>query len=144
MKRKQFLQIALLLTVSFVFNACSSSQLNKLEGKWELFWINDLSDPNIYIWEFANDQITITIFEPITPANPTPQPRLGGRADYKTVTSFLDASIEVSGYTQSISDAKVNAMIFNGTWTIAKIDREVLRLRGGQSWVDTRYANLRV
>ncbi len=128
MKGARLIQFILLLAVAVTVNSCSSTQLNKLDGQWQLFWINDLTDPNIYIWDFADGQITITIFEPPSPTNPNPSARLGGQAQYKTRAEFLDAVVQISGYVESVSDAKVNAMIHDGDWTIAKIDRDVMRL----------------
>ncbi|MDP6908804.1 MAG: hypothetical protein QF371_04820, partial [Flavobacteriales bacterium] len=95
---------------------------------WQLFWINDLINPNIYIWNFEGGELTVTIYEPPTPGNPDPQPRVGGRAQYKTSAEFLDAVVEITGYEMSISDAFVNAQLHNGDWVIAKIDDEVMRL----------------
>ena len=128
MKRLNFLTIILLFCVSITVNSCSSSSIGKLEGEWELLWLNELSDPNIYIWQFQDGQLTIIGYAPPTPANPNPQPELGTTVQYKTSAEFLDAVVEITGHIPSISSAFANQMISNGKWTIDVIDGEVMRL----------------
>jgi hypothetical protein len=118
----------LMMAIVIGLSACSSTNINKLEGQWQLFWINDLSDENIYIWNFEGGEITIVIYSPPTPVNPNPQPVIGGRAQYKTSAEFLDAVVEISGFVQSTSSSKVIPQISNGKWTIDKIDNESMRL----------------
>ncbi len=128
MNRLRFLQIALLVTISLTISGCSQTQLNKLDGSWRLFWLNNLSDPNIYIWTFSEGELTVTMYEPsLSPLTPA-EVSVGGRAQYKTNTQFLGAVIEISGYEQSISHARVNEQLHNGDWTIAKINNEVMRI----------------
>lgn len=128
MKRLNFITLILLFCVSMTVNSCSSSRLAKLEGQWQLFWLNELSDPNIYIWQFEGGELTIIGYAPPTPANPNPQPEIGTRVQYKTSAEFLDAVVEISGHVPSISSAFANQMISNGKWTIDVIDGEVMRL----------------
>ncbi len=128
MKRYQFISLLALFCFSLTINSCSSTKLSKLEGQWQLFWLNNLSDPNIYIWQFEGGELTIIEYEPPTPANPTPQPNIGARVQYKTSAEFLDAVLEISGHVPSVSSANANAMISNGKWTIDVIDDEVMRL----------------
>lgn len=128
MKRLNFLSLILLFCVSITVNSCSSSRLAKLEGQWQLLWLNNLGDPNIYIWEFEGGELTIIGYASPTPANPNPQPEIGARVQYKTSAEFLDAVVEISGHIPSISSAFANQMISNGKWTIDVIDGEVMRL----------------
>ncbi len=128
MSRLTFLRSMLMMTIVIGLSACSSTNINKLEGQWQLFWINDLSDENIYIWNFEGGEITIVIYSPPTDGNPNPQPVIGGRAQYKTSAEFLDAVVEISGFVPSISSSKVIPMISNAKWTIDKIDNESMRL----------------
>jgi hypothetical protein len=128
MNRLTFLRSMLMMAIVIGLSACSSTNINKLEGQWQLFWINDLSDENIYIWNFEGGEITIVIYSPPTPVNPNPQPVIGGRAQYKTSAEFLDAVVEISGFVQSTSSSKVIPQISNGKWTIDKIDNESMRL----------------
>ncbi|MFM1874665.1 MAG: hypothetical protein RL266_402 [Bacteroidota bacterium] len=128
MKHINLFLIGTLLLVSFVLNSCSSTSISKLEGQWQLFWINDLTDENIYIWNFEGGELTIIKYTPPTPANPNPQPVIGGRAQYKTSAEFLDAVVEISGFVYSLSDPKVIPQLSNGKWTIDKIDDDVMRL----------------
>ncbi len=125
MNRLRFLQIALLVTISLTISGCSQTQLNRLDGSWQLFWINNLSDPNIYIWNFSEGELTVTMY--VYTGIETIQ-SVGGRAHYKTNTQFLNAVIEITGYEQSISHARVNEQLHNGDWTITKINNEVMRI----------------
>lgn len=124
MKRLNFLTVILLFCVSITVNSCSSSRLAKLEGQWQLFWLNELSDPNVYIWEFEGGELRIIEYEP----GPVPQANVGATLQYKTSAEFLDAVVEFSGHIPSISSAHANQMISNGKWTIDVIDDEVMRL----------------
>lgn len=128
MSRLTFLRFFLMATIVIGMNACSSTSINKLEGQWQLFWLNDLSDENIYIWNFEGGELTIVIYSPPTPVNPNPQPVIGGRAQYKTSADFLDAVVEISGFVQSTSSSYVIPQISNGKWTIDKINNESMRL----------------
>ena len=139
MKRLQFLYILALVTISMLFHSCSSTNINKLEGEWELCWINDLGDgvlnpqdpqchDNVYVWRFEGGQLSILMFRPPTPANPNPQPVVGAQVEYKTSAEFLDAVIDISGYTPSITNPCVIPMLSNGKWTIEKINNEHMRL----------------
>jgi len=139
MRRFRLLFPVAFLAMTMLMNGCSSTNISKLEGQWQLFWINDLGDgvvnstnpqcnDNIYIWNFEGGEITIVMYIPPTPANPNPQSQVAGRAQYKTSAEFLDAVVEISGFEQSISNSCVIPMISNGKWTIDKIDNEVMRL----------------
>lgn len=125
MKRFNFLGILVLFCFSLTINSCSTSQIGKLEGQWQLLWLNNLIDPNIYVWNFDGGELTILIYDP---TSPLPQPSVGTRVQYKTSAEFLDAVVEISGHVPSISAAQANQMISNGKWTIDIIDDEVLRL----------------
>jgi hypothetical protein len=139
MKTSKLLLFCGLIGISMLFHSCSSTSISKLEGQWQLFWINDLGDgvlnpsnpqcnDNIYIWDFTDGQLSVLVFMPPTPANPNPQPIIGAQVEYKTSAEFLDAVVEISGYTPSVTNPCVLPMLSNGKWTIEKIDDEVLRL----------------
>lgn len=127
---KQFRSFGLFVfaTIAISLSSCSSTSINKLEGDWQLFWLNDMSDPNIYIWQFREGTLTIIQYEPPTPVNPNPQPKVAATAQYKTSAEFTSAVVEISGHVQSTSTPQGNAMINNGKWIIEKIDDEVMRL----------------
>lgn len=127
MSARSFLAVAMLALVTTI-SGCSSTSIAKLEGSWRLFWINDLSDDNIYIWNFEGGNLNILVYQPPTPANPTPTPFVGGTAQYKTSAEFLDAVVEISGFVQSTAFTNVIPQISNGKWVIEKIDDEVMRL----------------
>ncbi|HAP69684.1 MAG TPA: hypothetical protein DCR04_08165 [Flavobacteriales bacterium] len=116
---------ALLFVIPLLlFSSCAQTEISKLDGNWRLFWINDLSDPDVYIWQFADGELTIIQFEPDNPNGAT----VAGRAQYETSSEFLAARVSISGHVQSASAGSVNSMISNGVWTIDKINGEVLRL----------------
>lgn len=108
----------------FLFSSCAQTELSKLEGNWRLFWINDLADPDIYIWQFADGELNIIQYEPDNPNGAV----VAGRGQYKTTTEFLSAQISISGFVQAASQGSVNSMVSNGVWKIDKIDNEVMRL----------------
>jgi len=107
-----------------LFSSCAPTQIAKLDGNWRLFWINDLADPDVYVWQFDNGELTIIQFEPDNPNGAT----IAGRAQYKTTSEFLEARVSISGFVQSASQGSANSMLSNGVWAIDKIDNEVLRL----------------
>ena len=128
MRRLNFIGLILLFCASLTISSCSSSRLAKLDGQWQLFWINDLADENIYIWEFTDGELTIVEYQPPTPANPTPTPIIGARAQYKTSAEFTSAVVEISGFVQSAASGNVIDQISNGKWTIDVVDDEVMRI----------------
>jgi hypothetical protein len=125
MKRVQFLFVMLLVAASTTFQSCSSTSISKLEGQWQLFWINDLGDPNIYVWDFRDGELTILVYDT---DSPLPQPTIGAKCQYKTSAEFLDAVVEISGVVPSTMNGFVIPQVSNGKWTIEKIDNEVMRL----------------
>lgn len=125
MKKANLLLVGLLLTVSTALNSCSSTNINKLEGEWELCWINNLADNNIYLWVFSEGELNILVYDP---TSPLPQPTLGAKCEYKTSAEFLDAVVEISGVVPSIMDPKVIPQVSNGKWTIDKITNDYMRL----------------
>ncbi|MCF8275154.1 MAG: hypothetical protein K9J17_00350 [Flavobacteriales bacterium] len=125
MRATRFFSVVLFVAVSMTFNSCSKTNIGKLEGRWQLFWINDISDPNYYIWNFEGGELTILVYDP---NSPLPQPTVGGRGQYKTTSEFLDAVVEISGITPSTMNPKVISQVSNGKWTIDKIDNDVMRL----------------
>ena len=120
--------VAILVLPLILFSSCAQTEISKLEGNWRLFWINDLADPDIYVWQFEGGELTIIQYEPPSPVNPNPQPIIAARAQYKTSTEFLKAQVSISGHVQSVSAGSANQMLSNGVWFIDKIDNEVLRL----------------
>lgn len=120
-----FLKLVLLFSIPvLLFSSCAQTEISKLEGNWELFWINDLADPDIYIWQFADGELTIIQHEPDNPFGAV----VAGRGQYKTSSEFLGARVSISGFVQSASQGSVNSMVSNGVWSIDKIDNEVMRL----------------
>ena len=120
---------ALFIIPLMLFSSCAQTELTKLEGNWRLFWINHLDDPNIYVWQFEGGELTVIQYEPPSPVNPSPQPVILARAQYKTSTEFLEARISISGHTiVTFSPSGGNSILSDGVWVIDKIDNEVLRL----------------
>ena len=125
MKRFNFLGLIALFCICLTTNSCSTSNIGKLDGQWQVFWLNELSDPNIYVWQFQDGELTILIYDV---SSPLPQPSVGARAQYNTSAEFLDAVVDISGHIPSISAAAANQQLSNGKWTIDVIDSEVMRL----------------
>jgi hypothetical protein len=116
---------ALLFAIPLLlFSSCAQTEISKLDGNWRLFWINDLADPDVYQWQFADGELTILQFQPDNPSGVT----IAGRAQYETSSEFLGARVSISGHVQSASAGSVNSMISNGVWKIDKISNEFLRL----------------
>ena len=112
-----------LLLGMLMISSCAQTEISKLEGNWQLFWINDLADPDIYVWQFEGGDLTIVRYE----AGPNGA-SVAARAKYKTSADFLDARVTISDHVQANSSGAANAMISNGDWTIDKITNDVLRL----------------
>lgn len=125
MKRTNILFFCGLISISFLFHSCSSTNINKLEGQWELCWINDIGDNNIYLWVFEGGELNILVYDP---ESPLPQPTIGATCEYKTSAEFLDAVVEFSGIVQSTMDPRVIPQVSNGKWTIDKITNDYMRL----------------
>lgn len=121
---KRLFSLASIFAISLLVDSCSTSSISKLEGDWQICWINDLSDDNIYIWHFEAGELTILVYDPSGPLGAT----VGGRAQYKTSAEFLDAVVEISGFSYAQSDPGVIPQLSNGKWTIDKINNEVMRL----------------
>lgn len=123
----------LFVTVALAFNSCSSTRINRLEGQWQLFWIDHLDDENIYLWEFANDgTFSILQFTPPTPTTPSSKSVLI-RASYESKAQFDKAVIRIydvqnqhaSGFNQlSLLDRET----YDADWIILEIDDEVMRI----------------
>jgi len=114
----------LFVLIMMMFSSCSQTEISKLEGNWRLFWLNNLADTDIYVWQFEAGELTIIRYQPSSPN----APEVAGRAQYKTSTEFLDATVTISGFVQSSSTGAVNAMLSTGVWTIDKITNDVMRL----------------
>ena len=123
--KSSIVKSALLFAIPLLmFSSCAQTEISKLDGNWRLFWINDLADPDVYIWQFADGELTILQFQPDNPNGVT----VAARGQYKTSTEFLAARVTISGFVQSATQGSVNSMLSNGVWTIDKINGEVLRL----------------
>lgn len=107
-----------------MFSSCAQTEISKLEGNWRLVWINDLADNDVYIWQFADGELTIIRHDP----NNLTGAVIAGRAQYKTSSEFLGAKVSISGHVQAASQGAVNSMLSNGVWSIDKINNEVMRL----------------
>lgn len=125
MKRIYFLVCAVLVAFSVTLHSCSSTSISKLEGEWELCWLNDLGDENFYIWVFEGGELTIQVFDP---NSPLPQPTQGAKCEYKTSAEFLDAVVEISGLVQSTMHPLVIPQVSNGKWTIDKVTNDYMRI----------------
>jgi len=109
---------------TLMISSCAQTEISKLEGNWRIVWLNDLSDTDIYIWQFEGGELTIIRYQPSSPN----APEIAGRAQYKTSTEFLDARVTISGHIQSVSTVAVISMLSNGAWTIDKVNNEHMRL----------------
>jgi hypothetical protein len=80
MKKTGLASVLLFTLISLVAVSCSQTEIGQLQGQWQLFYINHLDDPNIYIWDFAADGEFIVRSYPMpTDANPNPPIGIPGR-----------------------------------------------------------------
>ena len=123
----------MILSVMISLHSCSSTKINRLEGQWQLFWIDHLDDENIYLWEFANDgTFAIVQFTPPTPTTPGTKSVLI-RASYETRAEFNKAVVRIfdvqnqhsSGFNQL---SLVDQASYDVDWMILEVDDEVLRI----------------
>jgi hypothetical protein len=124
----------MLVVVAMAASSCSSTEIGQLEGQWELFYINHLDDPNIYIWEFASGGEFVVRSYPL-PTEEDPDPPVGvlGTGKYETSAEFLDAVVVISEVvtTSSHLHTQMSSCCMgenSAAWTILEIDNEVLRL----------------
>jgi hypothetical protein len=131
---QRFLLTVLAVVTATAINSCSTTQIGKLEGKWQLFFIDRLDDENIYIWEFAEGSVfTITQFTPPSPVNPNPTPSVICRGEYDSKAQFIDATVQITNLVSASGSAfqQLNMFEFQtyeGDWKILKVDNEVMRL----------------
>ncbi len=107
-----------------LISSCAQTNISKLEGSWKIVWLNDLADTDIYVWQFEAGELTIIRYQPSSPN----APEIAARAQYKTSSEFLDATVTISGFVQSGATGDANSMLSVGTWTIDKISNEYMRL----------------
>lgn len=93
-----------------------------LSGRWRLFWINDLADPNIYVWKFEEGQVDVIKYPP------NGDPFVISTAKYETNAEFIDAVITISDLRSNGQPMPATPFISEGEWTIIEIDEEVMRL----------------
>lgn len=131
---QRFLFSIIAVVIATTINSCSTTQIGKLEGKWQLFYLDRLEDENIYIWEFGEGSVfTITQFTPPSPTNPNPTPSIICRGEYDSKAQFIDAMIQIKNLESASSAAfqQLNMFEFQtyeGDWKILKVDNEVMRL----------------
>ena len=132
MQRILFSIIAVVIATTI--NSCSTTQIGKLEGRWQLFYLDRLEDENIYIWEFGEGSVfTITQFTPPSPTNPNPVPSVICRGEYDSKAQFIDATVQIKNLESASGSAfqQLNMFEFQsyeGDWKILKVDNDVMRL----------------
>ena len=131
---QRFLLFIAAVAIATTINSCSTTQIGKLEGQWQLFYTDNLTDSNVYIWEFAEGSVfTITRFTPPTPGNPNPTPSVICRGEYNSKAEFLDATIQINNISSADGAAfqqlsMIERQTYDVQWKILKIDNEVMRL----------------
>jgi len=103
-------------------SGCSQSKIDALSGQWRLIWINNLSDPNYYVWVFQDGILDIYIYPP------SGQSYVTSTAKYETKAEFIDAVINISELQSSGNFVDATPFVSVGEWTIVEIDDEVMRL----------------
>ncbi|MCF8257725.1 MAG: hypothetical protein K9J06_09235 [Flavobacteriales bacterium] len=133
MFRNPLLKLSLLAVIAMGMGSCAE-EISQLGGAWRLFYINHLDDPNIYIWDFAdNGELIITSYPLPTDSNPNPTPGILGTGKYETTTEFLDAVVIISEVvtTSSHLHTQMSSCCMgdnSASWTILNIDSETLRI----------------
>lgn len=134
MQKGSFFQVLLAVMVTITLSSCSSTQLAKLDGDWQVFYLEHLEDENIYIWNFGAESVfTITKFSPPSPTNPNPTPSLICRGRYRTKAEFTKAVIHISDLDFGADAAfqqlsMLEFQTYSADWTILEIDDDVMRL----------------
>lgn len=134
MKKSRILPLVFFALMSMVATSCSQTEIGQLQGQWQLFYINHLDDPNIYIWDFAADGEFIVRSYPLpTDVNPNPPIDVLGVGKYVTAAEFLDAVVVISEVVTSSAHLHTQMSSCcmednSAAWTILKINNEVLRL----------------
>lgn len=124
----------LAIVTLLIVNSCSTTRIGRLDGQWQLFYLDRPEDKSIYIWEFAEGNVfTITKFDPPTPTNPNPVPSTICRAEYESKAEFIDAAIQISNVSVAEGAAfqqlsMIDRQTYNVRWKILKVDNEVMRL----------------
>ena len=132
MQRILFSIIAVVIATTI--NSCSTTQIGKLEGRWQLFYLDRLEDENIYIWEFGEGSVfTITQFTPPSPTNPNPTPSVICRGEYDSKAQFIDAMIQIKNLESAAGAAfqqlsMLEFQTYDVAWKILKVDNDVMRL----------------
>ena len=131
---QRFLLLIAAVAIATTINSCSTTQIGKLEGQWQIFFTDQITDTDVYIWEFAEGSVfTITQFTPPTPANPNPTPSVICRGEYNSKAEFLDATIQINNISSADGAAfqqlsMIERQTYDVKWKILKIDNEVMRL----------------
>lgn len=133
MRILKFLSVIFLGATLLFAASCSQTEIGHIEGRWQLFYINQLDDPNFYVWEFGKDgEFTITLY-PSFSDTVTLAPEVIGVGKYETSAEFLDAVVVISEVVTTSTHVYVQTSSCcsgedKGAWTILKIDNEVLRI----------------
>jgi hypothetical protein len=134
MRISKLLPFLLIGLVVLTAPSCSQTEIAQLQGQWELFNVNHLEDPNIYVWNFTGeDQLIITSYPAPTDSVPNPPSSIIGVGKYTTSAEFLDAVVVISEMVTTESAVYVQTSNCcsgenTGAWTILVIDDEVLRI----------------
>jgi hypothetical protein len=134
MKISKLVPFFLLGLVVLTAPSCSQTEIAQLQGKWRLFFLNHLDNPDIYVWNFTADgQLIVTSYPYPTDSIPNPPSSIMGVGKYATSAEFLDAVVVISEVATTESDVYVqlSSCCMEGNsaaWTIHVIDDEVLRI----------------
>ena len=124
--RKLMIPIALVAYVVGI-PGCSQSKIDGLSGKWQLFNMNNISDPNYYVWDFTDGRLNIYKY-PNPPIPGGPDFFVIADADYETKAEFIDAVINISNLMVNGQHQWATPQVSEGEWTSVEIDEEIMRL----------------
>lgn len=134
MKMHRLFAAFLLGVIALTMHSCAETDIAALQGRWTLFYVNHLDDPNDYVWEFANGgDFTITTY-PLQDIDSVTNPiTVVAVGRYSTTAEFLDAVVVISEV--STNNSHVHTMLSSccmgddsAEWTILDINDEVLRI----------------
>lgn len=135
MKHLRPITFVALLAAIIGMSSCAETEIAQLQGKWELFFLNNLADPDIYIYDFQNGGDLVITRYPAIYQDSTfiPTPAIVGQGKYSTTAEFLDAVVVISEVQTTSSNVHVQLSSCcmgenSASWTILKIDDEVLRI----------------
>lgn len=135
MRIKAILHISLGLLAAVGISSCAQTEISRLQGQWELFFINNLADPDIYVYDFQNGgDLVITNYPAVfQDSSVQPTPQIVGFGKYSTSAKFVDAEVVISEVQTNNTNVFVQLSSCcmddnSAAWTILKINDEVMRL----------------